>query len=263
MKRKIVEVCWEDEDFQDCFAQWVPFPDARASAEDVDRIETLLDLSPPMDVLDVGCGNGRHALEFARRGYRVVGIDVAERFLARAREAAQNLELDVGFRHQRACELRDKNAFDVALAYWHTIGFMSEDEISRHFICIREALKSTCPLLYVFQGPRRVPGQEAVGVRPTRNWSEKDGKFILSEKQFQNGYRDELGVVIDTNTGVITEYREHQRAIGFREILGILRDAGFASIDAYSDFDKTAACEQNFSVFVCRNQALSDARHDD
>ena len=63
MKRRVVKVSWEDEDFQACFAEWVQFPNALASAEDVDRIEALLQLSPPMDVLDVGCGNGRHAIE--------------------------------------------------------------------------------------------------------------------------------------------------------------------------------------------------------
>jgi SAM-dependent methyltransferase len=35
-------------------------------------------------VLDVGCGPGRHAYELARHGCRVVGVDIAERFVALA-----------------------------------------------------------------------------------------------------------------------------------------------------------------------------------
>jgi SAM-dependent methyltransferase len=84
MHRHTVTFTWEDEDAQACWLEWCPFPDAQASAKDVDRIEALLGLTPPLDVLDVGCGNGRHAVELARRGYRVVGIDVATRFLALA-----------------------------------------------------------------------------------------------------------------------------------------------------------------------------------
>ena len=42
MKRRVVNVSWENEDFQECFAEWVPFPDALASAEDVDRIEAAM-----------------------------------------------------------------------------------------------------------------------------------------------------------------------------------------------------------------------------
>jgi 2-polyprenyl-3-methyl-5-hydroxy-6-metoxy-1,4-benzoquinol methylase len=45
-------------------------------------------------VLDVGCGEGRFAAELARAGATVVGIDIAEEPLRRAREL--HPELDVG-----------------------------------------------------------------------------------------------------------------------------------------------------------------------
>jgi ubiquinone/menaquinone biosynthesis C-methylase UbiE len=43
--------------------------------------------------LDVGCGEGRFASELARAGVRVVGIDVAETPLRRARERDPGLDL--------------------------------------------------------------------------------------------------------------------------------------------------------------------------
>jgi SAM-dependent methyltransferase len=39
-------------------------------------------------VLDVGCGPGRHSLALARRGCTVLGVDIAERFVDLATEAA-------------------------------------------------------------------------------------------------------------------------------------------------------------------------------
>lgn len=41
----------------------------------------VLALEPGQRVLDVGCGPGRHAHELARHGCRVVGVDIAERFV--------------------------------------------------------------------------------------------------------------------------------------------------------------------------------------
>jgi len=40
-------------------------------------------------VLDVGCGPGRHALELARRGFHVHGIDISPEFVEIAREVAE------------------------------------------------------------------------------------------------------------------------------------------------------------------------------
>ena len=46
-------------------------------------------------VLDVGCGEGRFAAELARRGFAVVGVDVAEEPLRRARAREPGLELRI------------------------------------------------------------------------------------------------------------------------------------------------------------------------
>jgi malonyl-CoA O-methyltransferase len=47
-----------------------------------------------LDVLDLGCGTGRHAIRLARQGARVVALDVSPGMLARAREGAAGLGID-------------------------------------------------------------------------------------------------------------------------------------------------------------------------
>jgi ubiquinone/menaquinone biosynthesis C-methylase UbiE len=44
-------------------------------------------------VLDLGCGAGDNAIELARRGYRVLGMDVVPEALRRAREKAEKARL--------------------------------------------------------------------------------------------------------------------------------------------------------------------------
>jgi SAM-dependent methyltransferase len=46
----------------------------------------------PRRVLDAGCGTGRVAIELARRGVEVVGVDVDESMLAEARRRAPGIE---------------------------------------------------------------------------------------------------------------------------------------------------------------------------
>ena len=55
---------------------------------EVDAILELTGLEPGARILDVGCGPGRHAIELARRGFRVHGVDISVRFIDLARAAA-------------------------------------------------------------------------------------------------------------------------------------------------------------------------------
>jgi SAM-dependent methyltransferase len=76
--------------------------------QEVAFLVDVLALSEGSRVLDVGCGPGRHAHALARRGMKVHGVDISDRFveLARAdappgatfeRADARHLEFDAGF----------------------------------------------------------------------------------------------------------------------------------------------------------------------
>lgn len=60
----------------------------KGTVQEVDHLIEALGLRPGQRVLDVGCGPGRHALELARRGLVVHGVDISERFVELARRGA-------------------------------------------------------------------------------------------------------------------------------------------------------------------------------
>jgi SAM-dependent methyltransferase len=60
----------------------------KGTVQEVDALVELLGLRPGHRVLDVGCGPGRHAHELGRRGIAVHGIDISQRFVDIAAEAA-------------------------------------------------------------------------------------------------------------------------------------------------------------------------------
>jgi 2-polyprenyl-3-methyl-5-hydroxy-6-metoxy-1,4-benzoquinol methylase len=87
MKRKVVRRAWGGKDAQVVAAESIRFPDVNAAAKDVDVMEEFVLLNPPLDILEVACGNGRYAVEFAKRGYRVVGMDVEKQLIDQAEKA--------------------------------------------------------------------------------------------------------------------------------------------------------------------------------
>ncbi len=72
--------------------RWKRLADAGESIHgEADLVESLLGGCAGRSVLDAGCGTGRVAIELARRGADVVGVDLDPAMLAAAREKAPGL----------------------------------------------------------------------------------------------------------------------------------------------------------------------------
>ncbi len=252
MQRRKIEWKWEDPDAQESFLEWArggSWPSREQSSSEIDEIERLVGLAPPARILDVGCGNGRHAIEFARRGYEVTGIDVAAAYLDEARATSSKEKLSIEYRLQRGSELSDEGIYDFALAFDHTLGLMPDTELCTHLSRIHSALTCSGSFLLVQAGPRVAPGQS---VPKTQSWVERDGRFFLGQKEIVDGYRTEIGIVIDPENLEITELHERQRAFTLDEVTARLRSAGFGRIDCMADLQGSPATDRAFGVFLCR-----------
>jgi SAM-dependent methyltransferase len=82
---------------------------------EVDFLLEELALRPGASILDVGCGTGRHAIELARRGYRVTGLDLSTGMLARAAEAARRAGVSVEWIQSDASRFSLPATFDAAV----------------------------------------------------------------------------------------------------------------------------------------------------
>jgi 2-polyprenyl-3-methyl-5-hydroxy-6-metoxy-1,4-benzoquinol methylase len=62
---------------KECFVQ--------GTIGECDFIEKEIEHNKNLQILDVGCGVGRHSIELAKRGYKLTGIDLSFSMLDRAR----------------------------------------------------------------------------------------------------------------------------------------------------------------------------------
>ncbi|HEY4377725.1 MAG TPA: class I SAM-dependent methyltransferase [Acidimicrobiales bacterium] len=85
----------------------------KGTVQEVDFLVEVLGLEPGMRVLDVGCGPGRHAHELGRRGIGVHGVDISERFVELARQAAP---VGATFERLDARALPFDGTFDAAIS---------------------------------------------------------------------------------------------------------------------------------------------------
>lgn len=82
-------------------------------------------LQSPASILDLACGEGRHALAFAQRGFTVTGVDRNEGWIEHARASAGSLSATfiVG-------DMREPvgAGYDLVTCLFHSFGFFSDDE---------------------------------------------------------------------------------------------------------------------------------------
>lgn len=101
------------------------------------EVETILSICQhPKKVLDVGCGTGNHAVEFANRGSTVVGTDID---LASIIQATNKIEKgNPRFICTDIADLDIKD-FDLAVSLFNVINYINNfDDLIKFFIAIRE-----------------------------------------------------------------------------------------------------------------------------
>lgn len=110
----------------------------------VDFLINVLGLTGKERILDLACGFGRHSLEFARRGFEVVGVDITEVYVKDAKKQAEKEMLSATFYHQDIREVAFEEEFDVVLNMGDgAIGYLeNEAENLKIFDVIAKALRN-------------------------------------------------------------------------------------------------------------------------
>ncbi len=123
------QTLWYEKVYQKIGRNYFNYDYTKGTKQEVDFIADLLEHDHSHKILDVGCGPGRHSIELARRGFRVVGVDLSQRFLQIARESAQNDYLKSDWVRADARRLAFKNCFDWAICICEgAFGIMDSDE---------------------------------------------------------------------------------------------------------------------------------------
>jgi SAM-dependent methyltransferase len=80
-----------------------------------DFIEAEIENNKQIQILDIGCGTGRHSIELAKRGYKITGIDLSDSMLNRAKEIASAQKINADFFKHDARNLPFTDEFDLAI----------------------------------------------------------------------------------------------------------------------------------------------------
>ncbi|HEY7258804.1 MAG TPA: class I SAM-dependent methyltransferase, partial [Gaiellales bacterium] len=100
---------------------------AEETAAEVDSVVEAIGLSEGARVLDLACGHGRHSVELARRGYRVIGVDLSEPSLELAAARAAEAGVDVRFERTDMRRIRFEEEFDAVINMFTAFGYFADE----------------------------------------------------------------------------------------------------------------------------------------
>jgi SAM-dependent methyltransferase len=122
-------------------------------AAEAEYVQSLVARHRPAakSLLDLGCGTGRHARLFARKGYAVTGVDRSEEMLATAKASSSRASsqgdgdgaaLQPEFLEGDLRQVRLNRQFDVVVSLFHVMSYQTSNaDLKAAFGTVREHLK--------------------------------------------------------------------------------------------------------------------------
>ena len=251
MKANVVDPQWYRKiwtlDIQDL--SWV-----EPTTHEVDFAVKALGLRGRERILDLACGFGRHALDLARRGCSVVGVDITAEYIEEARKRATDEHLRAEFICADLREMSFREEFDVVLNLADgAIGyFESEEENLRIFNLIASALKPGGKHLMGICN-----GVYAVKHFPRRHWEMGSRRLSLADFAWQQessrmlytAYSVEYGQPLAEpgRKGSVSSIRLYT----LEELRRILTARGMEIDKTYGGYDVSIpACEDRLALLV-------------
>jgi 2-polyprenyl-3-methyl-5-hydroxy-6-metoxy-1,4-benzoquinol methylase len=206
----------------------------QGTSGECDFIENEITFNKHSEILDIGCGTGRHSIELAKRGYRkITGIDLSDSQLNRAREKALEQNLSIDFQIHDARNLTFNSEFDLAIMLCEgAFPLMETDEMN--FRILENAAKALKPggkLIFTTLN----------GLFPLFH-SVKD--FLEAAKEEGNAstnaisfdlltFREISTISVEDDNGLVKELHCNERYYVPSEITWLLKSLNFKTIDIF------------------------------
>ncbi len=246
---------WYEALFENYAHKYDNEPFVHGTIGECDFIEQEIGRDHARRILDIGCGTGRHAIELAKRGYTVIGVDLSESQLARARDKADEAGVTVAFHRHDARALPFENEFDLAIMLCEG-GFSLMETDEMNFAILQgaaRALKRDGKLIFT-----TLNGLFPLfhSVSDFYKSAQKEGQSECRECSFDlMTFRDHNTAVFEDDSGNKRELKCNERYYVPSEITWLLKTLGFNTIDivgarlgAYSRNDKLTT--EHFEMLV-------------
>lgn len=227
--------------------------DQNITRKEVDYFSEILRLSPDDKILDLCCGQGRHSLELARRGFKYVeGLDRSHYLIQKAKAQAKKEGLSLRFREGDARTIPyQPDTFDSVMLLGNSFGY---------FETVQDDLRVLKEIFRVLKPWGRFIIDVADGEYPRehfqpRSWEWIDKNlFVCRERSIAlDGQRlISREVVTHVGKGVIVDQFYAERLYTRESLYELLKTAGFSDISFHGEFSFNSQRNQDLGLMEKR-----------
>jgi len=223
--------------------------DPDITQREVDVFEEILKLGQEHKILDLCCGQGRHSLELAKRGYECVeGIDRSHYLIQRGKATAKREGLSVRFREGDARKLPyAADTFDVVMILGNSFGY---------FETVQDDLTVLKQVFRVLRPWGRLLIEVADGEYVKQNFQPRSwewiGKnhFVCRERSLSlDGQRlISREVVSHVDKGVVADQFYAERLYDKASLTELLTKSGFTEITFHGELAPDSKRDQDLGM---------------
>ncbi|MCL4210762.1 MAG: methyltransferase domain-containing protein [Phycisphaeraceae bacterium] len=230
------------------------------TVREIDRVIKAAGIEPNDRVLDLCCGQGRHSLELARRGFRnVVGVDRSRYLVRLARKRAKHLNLSVTFQEGDARKFRlPESSFHSVLVMGNSFGYFerAEDDIAV-LRSIKRVLQSGGMLVLDL-----TDGDWMRDHFEKRSWEWIDqNHFVCRERSLSSDGERLISreVVVHAERGVIADQFYAERLYSHARIIALLESVGFTQVRDHGPMLTESERNQDLGMMAHRMLITAEA----
>ncbi len=220
---------------------------------EIDSLIAITGISTNDRLLDLCCGQGRHSLELARRGYKYVfGIDRSRYLIRLARKRALELKVPVRFSEGDARKIKLlQDSIDCVFLMGNSFGyFESEEEDEAVLKAVQAVLRSEGTLFLDL-----MDGNWMRSHYEKRSWEWINQKLLVCrERMLAHDSKRIISreVVVDVEKGVMTDQFYAERLYAYDEIERILTKFGFTDVVHHGNVQASSTRKQDLGMMANR-----------
>ena len=224
---------WYEELFENYGTKYDNETFVQGTIGECDFIEKEIQYNRATRILDIGCGTGRHTIELAKRGYTVVGIDLSESLLKRAKEKASEQKLQIVFQKHDARNLPFLHEFNLVIMICEgAFSLMETDEMN--FQILQNAANALLPKGKLIFTTLNALFPLFHSVKDFLDSNTKEGNAKCDSLAFDlMTFREHSTISAEDDLGNKKELRCNVRYFAPSEITWLLKTLNFKTVDIY------------------------------